>query len=169
MSTSYQHKVQAELEIFDSTCSLAVAEIHKQLVGKKAIKDLSVQKSDGPDGVESVLVRASGDDESARKRFDLKEEGGRWTVVDDRVIDATGPQGPVDAYRTLARAESPEILWSEGKGDHANIWEISGNGSGTYTLTKIRMSNKSGKWKVVTTETVGTAPPATKIDDSVSS
>lgn len=160
MTPSYEHKMAAQLQVFDADCLTVVLEIHKQVAGDDAIKDLSVQEVKGPTKGGSVLVRSQLDDGVVRTRFDFEENDGLWSLVGDRSLDSTGPQEPVKAYRAIAKkkGESPELLWSEVKGDQAWLWEIQGNGDGAFTLREIGMLNEDGTWKVREIKNLGTAP-----------
>lgn len=160
MTPAYQHKLEAELEIFDADCPRLVSEIRKQVTGPDAIKQLSTKAVDGPGGARSVLVRTRLKDGAVRTRFDFAQRGDRWVIAGDRSLDATGPQGPVVAYRTSAkkRGADPEVLWSVVAGRSARIWVIDGNGSGSFTLTRIEMSRAGESWRVSRKVNVGTAP-----------
>lgn len=167
MTPAYQHKLQAVLEAFDSECPALIVEIHKQVAGKDAIGQISVEPTDGPPGVSSVLVRNKLDGEIVRTRFDFKKQDGRWVAVGDRSLDATGPQAPVEAYRAQAKAkgESPEVLWSEASGPRARLWEVQGNGSGSYSLLQIDMAKEGDEWVVKSKKNLGTAPSTAIRDD----
>lgn len=156
MSTGYQHKLAAVLQIYSADCPQLVTEIHKQTVGKGAIKDLSVKAA----GENGVLVRTRLTDGVVRTRFQFTGGEGNWTVQGDHTLDATGPQAPVDDYRASFKGDPPEILWSEADDMNARLWEISGNGKGSWTLTMVglRYSEIDDEWKVVRKETLGTAP-----------
>ncbi|MFT4050503.1 MAG: hypothetical protein QM648_11800 [Solirubrobacterales bacterium] len=158
MSQSYQHKVMASLLISDD-CQAAVFEIYKQLSGPDATKNLWVKPAKGPARTESVIVNARLKDGDARTRFDFQERDGKMILVSDRSLDATGPQAPVRDYRAALKAESPEVLWSRVEGETARVWEIRGNGSGSYTLIEVTMKrDDSGKWVIKSSKSEATVP-----------
>jgi hypothetical protein len=167
MSTSYQHKLAAELEDYSADCPGLITEIHKQMVGKDAIKQLSVEAGDE----NMVLARMKLTDGIVRTRFEFQRRDGKWVVADDFSLDATGPQAPVEDYRRTIKGDPPEILWSEMDDDkkNARLWEIAGNGKGSWTLTAVglRYDKVDHEWKVVRKEALGTAPDTVSSDGNV--
>lgn len=154
MSTEYRHKLQAILQVFDAGCPMVVTEIHKRVSDTTANRDLSIEAIDS----DSVLVRTKLSDDVVRTRFDFTQRDGQWVLTNDQTLDATGPTAPVAAYKADVPKEKPEVLWSEIHENRAYVWEIQGNGRGTFTLIRARLQRNDGKWSVVKKENIGTAP-----------
>lgn len=158
MSQGYQHKIMAELQLFGDDCQAAVYAIYKQVTGAAATKNLSVTPVSGPSGTESVVVKARLTDGIVRTRFDFERRGDKLIMVGDRTLDATGPQASIAAYKASQKGRSPEVLWSEGRKDSAKLWEIRGNGSGSYSLVAVKLKRVGGKWAIESTTVLGTVP-----------